>query len=416
MELVYSDENTFTGSDPDPNLDADDEVVFMKRDIGSKYTDEVFSYPYGTIETQFAELEVQYPDTNETLGWVYLFVSGGDLVQGAGERRINYTFNLIKGDYIDNHEFEGSENGGNPEDTWVETEYYRRQWMENWLSDRIDFGEGTEDILLLEDFQFKPDTCGRNVNTFRHSRTAFVTNKVGALRSIRSWVGANSGTLTQRTVINYEGREDMITYLRVHAIPGIMEYSLFEPGSSLTWFNSENMEGTIIDGNTDEVDTAFSPWQLVAGQEGSYLRSWDVEQDILPEGGDLDITDVFNTWYIDNSEPDSVNDNGLAIYPNWKMCCSTYIGSDVAWGASGVKLASWVPGLPNTDPNRVAPWPDPVPEGACKGGSGDSLNQLTLHRRQLFLPPQQSPEIAQQYHDVLVNPLNIEVKYSTKQS
>ena len=30
---------------------------------------------------------------------------------------------------------------------------------------------------------------------------------------------------------------------------------------------------------------------------------------------------------------------------NWHMCCSTYMNETVAWGVSGMKLQSWIPGV-----------------------------------------------------------------------
>ena len=51
----------------------------------------------------------------------------------------------------------------------------------------------------------------------------FVANRVGPVRAIRSWVGANSGPSTQRTVIAYPGREDIVSDLRVHQIPSVMD-------------------------------------------------------------------------------------------------------------------------------------------------------------------------------------------------
>ena len=44
----------------------------------------------------------------------------------------------------------------------------------------------------------------------------------------RSFVGANSGVITQRDVKMYEQREDAVTYVRVHSIPGMMNYINFE--------------------------------------------------------------------------------------------------------------------------------------------------------------------------------------------
>jgi hypothetical protein len=40
--------------------------------------------------------------------------------------------------------------------------------------------------------------------------------------------------------------------------------------------------------------------------------------------------------------------------------------TSVAWGVAGFQLKSWVPGMPNTCPNRALAWPSPLPDGTCK--------------------------------------------------
>ena len=49
----------------------------------------------------------------------------------------------------------------------------------------------------------------------------------------RSWVGANSGVITQRETIMYEQREDQTTFVRVHTVPGMFDYINFKVSS--TW-------------------------------------------------------------------------------------------------------------------------------------------------------------------------------------
>ena len=44
----------------------------------------------------------------------------------------------------------------------------------------------------------------------------------------RSWVGANSGVITQRETIMYEQREDQTTFVRVHTVPGMFDYINFK--------------------------------------------------------------------------------------------------------------------------------------------------------------------------------------------
>ena len=45
---------------------------------------------------------------------------------------------------------------------------------------------------------------------------------------MRSWVGANSGMLTQKDIKFYEQKEDQTTVFRVHSIPGGMLYTNFD--------------------------------------------------------------------------------------------------------------------------------------------------------------------------------------------
>jgi len=274
------------------------------------------------------------------------------------------------------------------------------------LSDQLQFGWG-EDILLLEDFQFEPDNCGRHVGTFRKSLTAFITNKNGPLRGIRSWIGANSGTLTQKEVLMYEGREDMVTFLRVHNVPGMMDFTLFQPEVPLTWYNSFNMDGVTVDGNRDSINQEFSPWQLVTSEWGSYLRSYNWEQDIIPSS---QIQHALKTFYLDNREPNSIMEDGTAVHPhNFHMCCSSYMNTTVAWGVSGFQLKSTDNRIPNTCPNRFKPWPKPLPDGMCKDGEEETLNHLKLSMRQLYLEAGLDPTVAAMQHDTLEAPLIVTV-------
>jgi len=424
-ELLYSDPNTYAGPDPDPTFDEDDELVFMFRDIGIyPFADETGQYPNGVHPDSVRELQISDPDhPSQITGYLYLFEategtecpSSGCLESSAGEVRVKYNFTLTRRDeetgsnaYKDVYAFDnrGNGGGGNPEDSTVETLFYSRHWCENWLSDQLSFATG-DDFLLLQDFQFLPSNCGRHVGTFRKSRTGFITNKSGPLRAIRSWVGANSGTLTQRDSLMYEAREDHVTHLRVHAIPGVMEYALFQPDVPLTWYNGKNRDGVAMDGVMDDIDTTFSPWQLVTSEWGSYLRSYKVEQDIFPG---LGIASAMETFYVDNRTPENITDSGLAIHPgNWHMCCSQHLNETVAWGVSGTRLQEWIPGVPNTDPNRGKPYSDPIPEGQCKQGHDSTVSLLRVHLRQLYLEPGLGASEGEELHSELENPLEVSV-------
>ena len=100
------------------------------------------------------------------------------------------------------------------------------------------------DILDRAKAQFAPGNCGRSEDTFNDAEGAFIANKSGPVRAIRSYIGANSGPLTQREHIFYERREDIRTFLRVHAIPGIMDYFDYSPAASgMTYKNNVNTGG-----------------------------------------------------------------------------------------------------------------------------------------------------------------------------
>merc|ERR1719334_883864 len=157
----------------------------------------------------------------------------------------------------------------------------------------------------------------------------------------------------------------------------------------------------------DTVNRKYSPWQLVVGEEGSYLRDFHIEEDFVPE----EILPIFlESWYEDNAVPENTTEDGVAVHPgNWHMCSSSYIGSNVAWGASGFRTKNpgkEVFGIPNTDPNRVIPWPNPLPDGMCKSSVYETLNHLNLNMKQIYLWPDLTPTLAQLIHETLENPLS----------
>ena len=80
------------------------------------------------------------------------------------------------------------------------------------------------DILDRAKATLGPGVCGRSEDTFDDAEGAFIANKSGPVRAIRSYIGANSGPLTQREHIFYEQREDVRTFLRVHAVPGPWDF------------------------------------------------------------------------------------------------------------------------------------------------------------------------------------------------
>jgi len=422
--LMYADAGTFSGVDEDDTLDLDDEIVFMARFLGDKNTELVI--PEGVVEGIMEELEVIDPVSDASLGYMYLFLSDGSLDQAAGNPLVEYVFNLTttnsngSNDYFDVYNFGASLPGtdaniANPEDSYFQSQYYRRHFAENWNSDSVNIfaGDSTgEDLMARQEFQFGLDTCGRCVWTFRRGGTGFIVNKAGPVRAIRSWVGANSGTITQRESVMYEQREDLRTYLRVHQIHGVMDYVSYTEDLPLVFYNGNNEEGIVVDGvhEDDTFKNDFSPWELVTGRAGSLLRTYQLDTDLgdyLGIPNDLIPETAMESWFYDNRMPTEVSHN-VSIHPNGFHQCSTKLTSQkAAWGTHGVKTRDFVPGIPNTDPNRAPHEVGEEAEGCKTVSMTSSLNRLDITNNYYYLPPGLEIETAKEIYQGASNPLAV---------
>jgi hypothetical protein len=321
-ELVYVDSDTFTGPDSDLTLDANDEIVFMAKDAGG--VPPSFSEPGGVIANTGVEVEISDPLNGSQTGYVYLFRQDGSLSTGAGQQYVSYTFNLLSGPYLTNY---NTLKGPNPEDSVVSTPYYSHHFSDRWISDEIHIAAGGEtsvDILDRHKALFAPGVCTRSENTFSGGEGAFVVNKSGPVRAIRSYVGANSGPLTQRDHFFYERRQDIHTFLRVHSISGIMDFFDYSPDATgMTYYNDLNTAGVTVDGNPDSVALGAIHWEMVTGAQGSLFMASLVSTNIAG------LTPT--SYYLDDSTPGVTQCTGDAF----------------AYGSSGV----WVnQTIPCTDP------------------------------------------------------------------
>ena len=275
--LAYADAGTFTGPDPDPALDADDEVVFMAADAGSLA-------PEGATPPAVtgALLEVQLVDGSGRRAYAYLARQSGGLDAGAGADYVRYRFRLASGSYRDTYRIS---RGPNPEDTDVETDTYARHFSDRWVSDEMRVGGGAD---LLDRFQVfygernGSPTCARTEDTFSGGEGAFVTNKDGPVRAIRVYVGANSGPLTERGHLFYAQREDVITTLRVHSIPSIHDVVDYEPGRAGLRYTNNVLAGfRDVDGAPDAAVPAGAPvWEAVTGPAGTAVSSFFVDSNL----------------------------------------------------------------------------------------------------------------------------------------
>jgi hypothetical protein len=241
---------------------------------------------------------------------------------------VDYTFDLLAGTYIPDYSIMS---GPNPENSVAETARYRVHFSDRWIRDEMNVfagGATGADILDRHKNMFGPGNCQRTEDTFSAGEGAFVANKDGAIRGIRSYLGANSGPLTQREHHFYAGREDVSTFLRVHAIPGVMDMFDYSPvATGMTYHNDLNLSGVVVDGVPDPVVPGPLTWELVTGTQGTVIISALIETDIPGF--------AYTSYYSDDVTPSVTQCTGDAF--------------EYATGGAWVDQF-----IPNTDPSQGA--------------------------------------------------------------
>jgi hypothetical protein len=333
--LVYGDPNTFTGADPNPNVDADDEIALMAKDAGDLAPGG--PPPTHAVSGSGVQLTITDPLQPGAIGYLYLFEQDGALDPAAGQSYVSYNFNLLSGDYKATYKLVGTLNTdpapGNPENSLVSTPYYSHHFSDRWNSDGLNVTAGLStgvDILDRHKELFLPGYCGRSEDTFDlgsstfRGEGAFIVNKVGPIRAIRSYVGANSGPNTQREHIFYAQREDVRTFLRVHAIPSVIDFFDYSSAASgMTYYNDLNTGGLTVDGSPDSATLGAITWEMVTGTQGSLVHAASIATDIPGFS--------YTSYYLDDTTPPDVQ-------------CT---GDNYAYGSSGVYVNM---AIPNTDP------------------------------------------------------------------
>jgi hypothetical protein len=153
-DLVYSDPFTYSGDDLDPTFDLDDELIIMAKDLGISGVPIFVEPPKYVDQDSMVEVVIKDPLIKSVLYYVYFFRSlfndkAPMLSQDAGQRRVNYTFNLTRthpdtgsNDYLDVYKLECDELASssrcndttmNPEDTWFRSSVYEQHFAENWF-------------------------------------------------------------------------------------------------------------------------------------------------------------------------------------------------------------------------------------------------------------------------------------------
>jgi hypothetical protein len=329
--LTYTDAGTFTGADPDPSVDSNDEIAFMGIDTGTKAP--AGSEPAGVVSGSGLEVRVRDAAGDPTDSYVYLFRQSGSLDPGAGKRYVTYSFNLLSGDYKSTYRLN---DGPNPENSTVSSAYYSQHFSDRWINDalRITAPEASGvDVLDRHKNLILPGDCGRSEDTFSLGPGAAVANKSGPVRAIRSVMGANSGRFTQRQHVFYGRRTDVTTFLRVHPMQSLLDLFDYSPAASgMTYRNDVHSGGVTVDGVPDTVATGPIGWESVDGPQGSLgiVHSFDTNISGF----------THSSFYLDKRDP--------ATTAPEKQCT----GDAHAYGTSGFYVRQI---LPNTDPTMDAP-------------------------------------------------------------
>ncbi|HMG44709.1 MAG TPA: hypothetical protein VK611_25470 [Acidimicrobiales bacterium] len=327
---VYADPNTFTGADADTNVDADDEIAFMVRDAGAQ-ADATMTAPAGT-SGQRVEVKLAEPGTASDVGHVYLFASDGSLDPGAGQHYVDYQFRLDSGDYKTTYK---RTDGPNPENSTVTGTSYTAHHSDRWTMDGVTLRQGNKpDADVIDRVKYDIQLfCARNENTFNDEEGAFVVNRTGPVRAIRSYVGANSGPNTQNTQVFYDTSIATTVDLRVHAIPNVAAHLDFSREAlGMTYRNAQVPDGVPIDGMPDTVAQGTPNWWTYSGPQGGIAASATY---------DVDATTAPQTWYEDDDTPtnaqctgdsQAIGDSG-AFFNQWINCtdpgtnCSQHLKS-----------------------------------------------------------------------------------------
>ena len=320
--LQYADPNTWVGADANATFDTDDELVFMTSDAGGKPRAGELTTPPGVVAGSGVAVQLDDPQGTDQQGWVYLFRST-TLSPGAGKDYVDYDFVLASGDYKATYKRSA---GPNSETSSVTTPTYRIEFTDRWYETAWQIGGGV-DIIDAHKNQFVINNCGRSNKTFAEGEGAFVANVDGPVRAIRSYVGANSGPKTQRTHLMYRDMEVVVTDLRVHAIPAMMDFVDYSAAATgMTYLSSTVRGGVTIDGVQDAVPSANPTWEAVTGAPGTIVTT--------------------NRMVTSFAAPSMLGFYRDQATPPETQCW----GDGSFYGASGVQIVST---LPNTDPAAV---------------------------------------------------------------
>lgn len=414
--LAYTDEDTYTGGDPLPNFDADDELVFLARDAGGKAPANAPA-PANVDPGSGIELVLENPPgLTGGPAYFYLFTSSTNAQPPSSE--VDYSFVLTASQqpacvsaqctdpldpdqtykcYYDTTDGVGLGNL-NPEQSSIESDYYRLHFRGRWEKDELVLKMNNVpdlDILEIARFGSLPYSCLRRVDIFDAKHGAFIANIEGPVRAIRSYIGATSGYVTYRTHRFYRQREDVETVFHIHPISGIPVSDLMEYNANalgMTFMTDVDVTGKTVDANGDMEfandglnNLTLHEWELLSGPQGSFFTHFRIPvASYVASGNDPEDT-LLRGFYIDR--------------PSFYVECGPPCGAASAdednkhYALSGWRIMPTLPYDPantciNTDPsiwtcgviysgldvgNRPGYIPNTDPEDPSGCGEADSL-------------------------------------------
>ncbi len=331
--LVYADPNTFTGADPNPNVDADDEIALMAKDAGDASPTSIAAASRRLGSG--VELTVTDPLQPGAAGYVYLFKQDGTLDPAVGQSYVSYNFNLLSGDYKTTYNLHGTMGTtGNPENSTVTTAYYARHFLDRWADDELHFTSGGS-------------------TWSRHPRPPQGALRSRRLRAERGHIRPRHTDVPGRGCVRHEqGRPDprhplvhrrqqrpehaarahLLRAARGHPhVPArardpvrSMDFFDYSPAASgMTYYNNLNTGGVTIDGVPETPAPDRSPGRWSTGAQGSLVLSGSTSTNVPGFS--------YTSYYLDDTTPPVTQCTGDAF----------------AYGSSGVYVNM---SIPNTDP------------------------------------------------------------------
>lgn len=279
--LGYADPGTLVGSDPNRDLDADDEVALLLADFGA----EGVGHPEGVVARTGTEVAATAGGATR---YAYLYRRATPrLDPAAGADLVRYDPSFRRGSYRQAYDREGRSPPrrprlvrdpyvSNPENTTVRTPYYALGFSDRWILNELRIENGP-DILDVDVMGSPIGNCARSPYTASLGRGAFLVNRDGPVRGIRRVIGFNSGSLTEVEWVFYPRLAEARLTLRVHPLPGpavYIDHSAAAQGMRLRTSTSNWVE---IDGRPDRLGGAAPAWAMVTGRQGSYVVDYRVE-------------------------------------------------------------------------------------------------------------------------------------------